>query len=810
MSFADVILPVPLPKLLTYSIPDELSSKIVRGIRVNVALGNKKIYTGIVYNIHSNKPEYNTRYINNVLDEFPIIDEIHLRFWNWIAEYYLCSLNDVMRAALPTSLKPESETIVSLCKNYNSNIEISTAENRVLRMLDADKTFSVKQIQKETGIKNILSVLNSLNNKGRIDFYKNLKSDYKPIYTEYVKLSKHEKDLHQVLDSLKRAPQQLKVINYLIENDCKGVLSDLCTLSLLYKNTGANRSVVNSLKKKGIIVIEKIETSRFKELDKTDSVPILSNEQEKAYQSIIEGLEKKRRVLLHGVTGSGKTEIYIHLINKVLSEKKQVLYLLPEIALTTQIIRRLQVVFGKKVGVFHSKFSDSARAEVWNRLKSKDYQIILGVRSALFLPFSNLGLVIIDEEHENSYKQYEPAPRYHARDSAIMLANLFNAKTVLGTATPSLESYYNTQIGKYSLVELKTRFASVEMPHIQVLDTVDAYKRKIMQEHFHPELINAIKTALHNGEQVILFQNRRGYSPYVECFDCAWIPQCSKCSVNYTYHKYKKKLICHYCGDTRDMPTVCPKCGSKKIANRGFGTEMIEDEATIFFPEARIKRMDLDTTGTRKKYEQIIHDFEKGKVDILIGTQMVTKGLDFDNVGVVGILNADNMLNFPDFRAFERSYQLMAQVSGRAGRKHKQGSVLIQTRDKAHPIIDCVVNNDYNRMYNFQIEERKEFKYPPFYKFVTITIKHKDSQKIEGIALKLSNGLKAKLNDLVSAPIEPTISKVYNYYIREILIRLKSDTGLISKKRFISEYTLWFSNSSLVKGTIIQIDVDPM
>jgi primosomal protein N' (replication factor Y) (superfamily II helicase) len=810
MTFADVILPVPLPKLLTYSIPDKLSNIIKPGVRVNVALGNKKIYTGIVYDIHSNKPEYKTRDIDNVLDEETLIDEIHLKYWKWVANYYQCSLNDVIRAALPTSLKPESETFVSLCHDYDSSIVITSSEDKILRILDADKTISVNQIAKDSGIKNVLTILNSLNIKGRIEFHKNLKSDYKPIYTEYLRLVPKEKDLHNVLDNLKRAPQQLKLINYLIEINSSSSISDSLKLSSIYKQTGTNKTIINSLKKKGIVKIVKIETSRFEEVDSTAPLPILSQEQEKAYNSILNGLKKSGKVLLHGVTGSGKTEIYIHLINKAISENKQVLYLLPEIALTTQIIRRLQVVFGKKVGVFHSKYSDSARAEVWKRLKNKDYQIILGVRSAVFLPFSNLGLVIIDEEHENSYKQYDPAPRYHARDSAIMLSSLFNAYTVLGTATPSLESYYNTKIGKYSLVELKTRFAAVEMPEIQIVDTADAYKRKIMQEHFHPELVNAIKTALHNGEQVILFQNRRGYSPYVECYDCAWIPQCNKCSVNYTYHKYKNKLICHYCGDTIDMPKVCPDCGSKKIANRGFGTEMIEDEATLFFPEAGIKRMDLDTTGTRKKYEHIIHDFEKGKIDILIGTQMVTKGLDFDNVGVVGILNADNMLNFPDFRAFERSYQLMAQVSGRAGRKHKQGKVLIQTRDKEHPIIQFVVLNDYKSMFDSQLEERELFKYPPYYKFIVIKIKHKDALKLTTASIKLSNELKSKLGDAVSTPIEPTVSKVYNYYIREILIRLKPDSALASKKRFISEYLMWFSSIDEAKGTLIQIDVDPL
>lgn len=810
MTFADVILPVPLPKLLTYAIPDEISSSIKVGMRVNVALGNKKIYTGIVYTIHSNKPDYKTRNIDNLLDDEAIIDEIHLQYWKWIADYYQCSLNDVIRAALPTSLKPESETFVSLCPNYKAEVEITSSENKVLRILDSDKAVSVNHIAKDSGIKNVLTVLNSLNNKGRVEFHKNLKADYKPIYTEFLKLIPEVEDLHLVLDNLNRAPQQIKVINYLIENNSINSATDLCKLSNTLKHTGANKTIINALKKKGIVKIVKIETSRFEEVESTVPLPILSKEQENAYKSIIDGFNKNGKVLLHGVTGSGKTEIYIHLINKAINENRQVLYLLPEIALTTQIIRRLQVVFGKKVGVFHSKYSDSARAEVWKRLKKGDYQIILGVRSAVFLPFSNLGLVIIDEEHENSYKQYDPAPRYHARDSAIMLSGLFNAYTVLGTATPSLESYYNTKIGKYSIVELRTRFAAVEMPDIQIVDTADAYKRKIMQEHFHPELVDAIKTALQNGEQVILFQNRRGYSPYVECYDCAWIPHCNKCSVNYTYHKFKNRLICHYCGDAIDMPKVCPDCGSKKIANRGFGTEMIEDEATLFFPEAGIKRMDLDTTGTRKKYEQIIHDFEKGKIDILIGTQMVTKGLDFDNVGVVGILNADNMLNFPDFRAFERSYQLMAQVSGRAGRKHKQGKVIIQTRDKEHPIIKYVVDNDYKSMFDSQLEERKLFKYPPFYKFVVIKIKHKDALRLTAASMELANALKSKLGDSVSAPIEPTVSKIYNYYIREILIRLKTDSYLFGKKRFISDYLLWFSGIDVAKGTLIQIDVDPL
>jgi primosomal protein N' (replication factor Y) len=810
MTYADVIVPIPLSQLLTYSIPDTIENKMQPGMRVTVSLGSKKLYTGIVFSIHNNKPEYKTKNIEDALDDVPILNKNHLDLWKWISDYYACTLGEVMRAGMPASLKPESETYVIACADYNETLLLTPTEQSLFNNINADIAISINNLAKTCNTKSILSTLNNLHSKGRITFQSSMKREYVPVFSEHICIKHDTEHLHKILNDLQRAPRQLEVVNFLIENHLNNPEQASPSVNTVIKQTGVTRNIINSLVKKDIINIEQIEVSRFKSIISNFEMPKLSAEQIIAFDAITKSFKKGSKTLLHGVTGSGKTEIYIHCIKQTLEQNKQALYLLPEIALTTQIIRRLQKAFGNTIGVFHSKYPDSARAEVWKRLQKNEYQVILGVRSAVFLPFSNLGLVIIDEEHETSYKQFDPAPRYHARDTAIVLASLFNAKTLLGTATPSIETHYNTITGKYAYVELNTRFKNVAMPDIQVVDLTDAYKRRIMQEHFHPELIFEIKTALHRGEQVILFQNRRGYAPYVECKDCGWIPQCKQCNVNYTYHKFGHRLICHYCGANTEMPIVCPDCGSKKVSNRGFGTEMLEDEATIFFPEASIKRMDSDTTGTRKKYEQIIHDFEEGKIDILIGTQMVTKGLDFENVGVVGILNADSMLNFPNFRAYERSYQLMAQVSGRAGRKHKQGKVIIQTREPKHPIIEFVVQNNYSAMFADQIEERKLFKYPPFYKFIIIKIKHKDSAATNRIALQLSNVFRTNLGEAVSLPIEPLVGKIFNYYIKEILIRLAPDKTLASKKRYIFQYVEWMVKQKEHRGVKIQTDVDPM
>ena len=811
MKYADIVIPVPLTELLTYSIPVEIEQNVKIGMRVSVSLGSKKIYTGIVFNLHNNKPEdYSTKPLENLLDDFPILMPLHMDMWEWMAEYYCCSIGEIMRAALPSALKPESETYVISKTEYDESIRLSQIEQNIFQHILADKAISVKLLAKQIQSANILSVLNKLQEKGRIRFEKNVHDKYVPAFIEIVELVKKPEDYHQILDSLKRAPKQHILITYIVDSVVRDGAESSILLTDVLRKTGITRSILNSLVKKEYLSIKKQIVSRFEETDATSPLNTLNKIQTEAYNQIKDSFIEKSTVLLHGVTGSGKTEIYIHLIQQMLEDKKQVLYLLPEIALTTQIIRKLKRVFGSIVGVFHSKYSDAARAEVWSKLRKNEYKVILGVRSAVFLPFSNLGLVIVDEEHEISYKQFNPAPRYNARDTGIYMANKSNAKVLLGTATPSGESYYNAKIGKYALVELNTRFSGVKMPHIKIVDLSDAYKRRVMQEHFHPELVEAIKIALDNGEQVILFQNRRGFSPYVECRDCGWVPQCKQCNVNYTYHKFGNRLICHYCGANIKMPETCPKCGSNKISNRGFGTEMLEEEAGILFPDASIARMDMDTTTTRKKYEKIIGQFENGEIDILIGTQMVTKGLDFENVGVVGIMNADNLLNFPDFRAFERSYHLMAQVSGRSGRQQKRGNVLIQTRTPEHEIIKYVVENDYQAMFQSQMEERQLFRYPPYYRFIKIVIKHKDKNVLDSASRVLANNLQNKLQKRVSNTLDPIVGKIFNFYIKEILVRVEPKLSSSQVKSFILQHTKWLSKQSKYSGLVVQIDVDPL
>lgn len=721
--YVDVIVPLPIAGQYTYSVPDELTDKIKAGCRIVVPFGSKKYYTAIVAKVHQTAPEaYETKDIMEVLDESPVLLRRQYDFWQWLADYYLCTLGDVYKAALPSGMKLESETLVVLNPEFEALQPLSEKEQRILDLLGNDSEQCITQLEKSSGIKNLLPVIKALLEKEAILVKEELKRSYKPRVESRVRLSaamQTEEAVHRQLDALARAPKQLALLMKYIElSGWTGEKKELKEVSrkALLDSAGATSAVLNGLIGKGVFEIYSFEIGRLS-AEQVSVSPLnpLSSAQQQAYNEILTHFHQKNVCLLHGVTASGKTEIYIHLIQQAIQAGKQVLYLLPEIALTTQITERLKRVFGNRLGIYHSKFPDAERVEIWRKqLTDNDYDVILGVRSSVFLPFRRLGLVIVDEEHENTYKQQDPAPRYHARNAAIVLASMFGAKTLLGTATPCIETYYNAVHGKYGWVQLTERHQNVLLPHIEVVDIKELARKKRMTAQFSPLLLQKIREALEQKEQVILFQNRRGFAPMIECRTCGWIPKCKNCDVSLTYHKGLNQLTCHYCGYTYEVPKSCPACGGVELINRGFGTEKIEDDIKLIFPDARVARMDLDTTRTRTAYERIIADFEDGKTDILIGTQMVSKGLDFDRVSVVGILNADSMMNYPDFRSYERAFQLMAQVAGRAGRKNKQGLVVLQTKSPDLSLIAQVVSNDYGGLFQSQIEERNLFKYPPF------------------------------------------------------------------------------------------------
>lgn len=821
--FADVILPLPIQNLFTYKVDKEQSGRIKPGLRVTVQFGKRKIYTALVRKVHNIKPvEYDVKSILSILDDIPLVKEIQLKFWEWIAEYYMCSPGEVFKAALPTGLKLESETKVFPVSGYDENIRLNETEELVLNALQKQNVLNIKEIMSLTDKRDVMPTLKSMFEKGIIFLEEKLKEGYKPKLRTYVRLSpgiSNENELNKTLTLLEKAPRQLElIISYLSLSKLydKSPADEVDKL-LLLKNTGTASSTLNLLVKKGILETYEKEVSRFSEGHRIPKAPCkLNTHQKKTLSQIENGFLNKDVILFHGVTSSGKTEIYIHLINEQIKKEKQVLYLLPEIALTAQIINRLRNVFGEKVAVYHSKFSDNERVEIWENIIGKttngqqQYKVILGARSSLYLPFDKLGLIIIDEEHENTYKQSDSAPRYHARDAAIMLARFHRAKVLLGTATPSIESFYNTKTGKYGLVELKIRYLELEMPEIKIVDVRKARLKKEMQSFFSPLLLDTVEKALENKEQVILFQNRRGFSPYIECEACGWIPFCKHCDVSLTYHKHINKINCHYCGYSAKIPESCNNCGSKSMLTQGFGTEKIEDEIHIFFPEAKVNRMDLDSTRTKKSYEQIIYDFESANIDILVGTQMITKGLDFNNVRIVGILNADNMLNFPDFRSYERSYQLMAQVSGRAGRKGDRGLVIIQTSDPGNIIIQNVEKNDYQSMFKNQLKERKRFKYPPFYRLIEITLKHKSKQVLDDASNYLANNLKKKFSEGILGPEPPIISKIQDRHLKKILFKRDKEKSITQSKKIIKDLIDKLLAKDEFKSLQIITDVDPL
>ena len=759
MQYVDLILPVPLQGLFTYAVPEGMS--VGGGCRVLVTFGRSTKYLGIVMRLHNKKPEgYEVKPILQVMDATPIVNERQLKLWQWISDYYLSPIGDVYKAALPAGLKaedgyhPKTETYIRLTPQYQS----ATALHIALNVLSRAK----KQLD---------------------------------TFIEYLTLSGWD----QIADD-----EQPSAISHQPSEITREELMNV---------SGASADTIKQLEKRQMLETYEVEVGRLNHGGEyhPELIQPLSPVQQKAHDDILFSMLKKNVTLLHGVTGSGKTEIYIHLIKLALERKEQVLYLLPEIALTVQMMQRLQRVFGDKLGIYHSKYSDAERVEIWQKqLSDNPYDVILGARSAVFLPFQRLGLVIIDEEHETSYKQQDLAPRYHARSAAIVLAQMFKAKTLLGTATPSLESYHNAKTGKYGLVELKERYQGIELPEIQIVDTADLQKRKMMAGPFSPLLLSRVREALENGEQAILFQNRRGFAPVVECHQCGWVPTCQHCDVSLTYHRQMNQLTCHYCGYTYRVPTECPCCGSTDLRTRGFGTEKIEEQVREVFPEARISRMDLDTTRTRNAYERIISDFSARRTNILIGTQMVSKGLDFDHVSVVGILNADAMLNQPDFRAYEHAYMMMSQVSGRAGRKNKRGLVILQTKQPKLPVVDYVVRGDYTALYKELIAERQAFRYPPYFHLIYVFLKHRQETAVHTAAIELGSRLRQWFGGRVLGPDKPSVAKVKQQNIRKLVLKL--ELGIDIKK--VREYLLMAQSQMLAdkRYSSLQIyyDVDPL
>lgn len=817
--FVDVIVPLPIANLYTYSLPSSLENTVKEGCRVVVPFGVKKYYTAIVVKIHYSAPEeYETKDVSEVLDESPALLPRQLPFWKWVADYYLCTLGDVYKAAMPSGMKLESETLVEYNPDFTATEPLPEKEQRILDILSVDTEQCITQLERAGNIKNILPSIKSLLEKDAIHIKEELKRSYKPKTEARVRLTEDmrtEDAVRKLFDSLARAPKQLAVLMKYLELSGwmqEGKLPLEVTKKNLVEASGATPSVLSGLIDKNIFEVYYHEIGRLSAA-KTETVPLnpLNEAQQTAFNSIMSSFFKKDVCLLHGVTASGKTEIYIHLIEEVMKVGKQVLYLLPEIALTTQITERLKRVFGNRLGIYHSKFPDAERVEIWQKqLSENDYDVILGVRSSVFLPFRRLGLVIVDEEHENTYKQQDPAPRYHARSAAIMLASMYGAKTLLGTATPSIETYYNATHGKYALVELKDRYMHIQLPEIEIVDIKELARKKRMSGHFSPFLLQKMREALENREQIILFQNRRGFAPMIECRTCGWVPKCKNCDVSLTYHKGLNQLTCHYCGYTYNVPKSCPACGGVELINRGFGTEKIEDDIKQIFPQAVVARMDLDTTRTRSAYEKIISDFQNGRTDILIGTQMISKGLDFDRVSVVGILNADSMLNYPDFRSYERAFQLMAQVAGRAGRKHKRGLVVLQTKSPDLPVIHEVVTNDYIKMYDEQTAERSMFKYPPFYRLIYVFLKHRKEDVLDEAAVCMASYLRSGLGDRVLGPDRPPVGRIQTLYIKKIVIKIEQQLSMSKVREYLHQVQRAIIEDERFKSLMVYYDVDPM
>ena len=782
-------------------------------MRVAVSFGKSKIFTALVADIHQIAPiAYEAKEIYQILDDEPLVTQKQLNHWQWIADYYMCSLGEVMRSALPSAFLLESETQVVKNLQFNDESLLTDDEFLIFEALGHQSTLPIHKISEILDRKRVLPILNALLDKKAIVLKEEITEQYKPKLVKYIRLNQKyvgEDALNELLDSLTNAKKQRNVLlsYFSLQASTKKPIKQ----SVLKEKSKVSTPVIKALVDKEIFEVYTIQTDRVNFDEATEVVKELSDIQDDAYVEIKKLFKDKEVILLHGITSSGKTEIYVKLIDEALNQGKQVLYLVPEIALTTQLIQRLQRYFGNRISVFHSKYSLNERVEVWKNTlnNSKKAQLILGARSSVFLPFNELGLVIVDEEHETSYKQFDPAPRYHARDTAIVLANLHKAKVILGSATPSVESYFNAQQEKFGLVELNKRFGNLLLPEIELVDIKEGYRKKRMTGHFSERLMTLIQEALEEKEQVILFQNRRGYSPIVECKTCGVAPQCPNCDVSLTYHKFKNELRCHYCGYNKAMPETCGACGSPNLDTKGFGTEQIELELQELLPEAKVGRMDLDTTRGKYGYQKILNAFQEHEIDILVGTQMLSKGLDFANVSLVGVLNADNILNFPDFRAHERSFQMLTQVSGRAGRAKKRGKVAIQTFNPFHQILQQVTTNDYNMMYKEQLDERYQYMYPPIIRLIKITLKHKDYTKVDMASQWLSKSLINTFGDNVLGPTSPAISRIRNQHIKTILIKLPKERSLKQSKSVVQKIKNSFQSIANYRAIRFNIDVDP-
>lgn len=825
----DVVLPLAVTQYFTYKVPEEFSSDVAPGKRVIVPFGKQRIFAALIKNVRTVAgltDDYKT--VQSVLDENAIVNSFQFQLWDWISEYYLCQVGEVMNAALPPGLKLQSETKVTLNPAFDpEGMEMDSSEQLLHETLLSRQEMRIDEVAEVLRKKSVHLLLKRMLEKGMVILSEEIEERYKPKKETRIRLSpafESDASLHELFreyEQDKRKAKQLEALMIFLKLLYQKAEKDFVKKNDLLKEESLSTSALHTLIKNNILKEWEVRVDRLPVATGEQVAPyVLSEAQQLSLDEIKNEFREKEVALLHGVTSSGKTEVYIHLIEETIRSGKQVLYLLPEIALTTQIITRLRRHFGDRVGVYHSRYSSNERIEVWNQvnrfgeegsggpfLKS---QIVLGARSAMFLPFSRLGLVIVDEEHDSSYKQNDPAPRYNGRDTAVVLAGFHGAKVVLGSATPSLESYYNATAGRYGLVRLNQRFGGVLMPEIVVADVKEATRKRIMKSHFTPELIQSVDLALKNREQVILFQNRRGFSPYLECRQCNWIPNCKNCSVTLTYHKQSHQLKCHYCGYGQHVPAACFQCGDHHLEVKGFGTEKIEEEIAIFFPEARIARMDLDATRSRLSFHRIITDFEEQRIDILVGTQMVTKGLDFDNVSTVGIINADQLLNFPDFRSHERSYQLMAQVSGRSGRKQKQGRVIIQTQQPNHWVIRDVIKNDYEAFYKRDLYERHKFNYPPHSRLVEIIIRHKDSDVVQEAAGTFAAMLKNKLGQRVIGPHIPLISRIRNLYHRVVIIKIEREISSKDAKNKIRECMAAFYANREHHPVQMHVDVDPM
>jgi primosomal protein N' (replication factor Y) len=810
--FVEVVLPLAVPKNFTYQISEAEFQYIQIGMRVAVPFGKSKIYTALVISKQHNPPQlYQAKEIHQILDEKPIVNETQIAHWQWIASYYMCSLGEVFRAALPTGYILESETIVKVSKNQTEINELKDDEFLIFEALQQQSSITIQEVVKILGKKTVLPIINRMLAKGALELQEEINEQYKPKLMRYIKMPEHLLEpevLPQVLKTVTKAKKQHElVLNYFqLQAQFKKPIS----VKQLLDFSGSTPAIVKALVEKEIFEEYYLHQDRVIFEKNSDADFTLSEHQKVAFDDIQSNFITNDVCLLHGVTASGKTEIYIKLMECYLHQEKQVLFLLPEIALTSQLVQRLTAYFGNQVAVFHSKYTNNERIEVWNQLvaNSEKAKIVIGVRSALFLPFSNLGLLVIDEEHEATFKQQDPAPRYHARDAAVVLAKMHQAKVLLGSATPSLETYYNTKNGKYGLVTLKERFGNVVLPEIELVDLKDSYFRKRMTGHFSDTLLHEITETLALGEQVILFQNRRGYSSYVECIPCGHVPHCPSCDVSLTYHKFKNQLRCHYCGYSIANPTHCHSCQSVDLTTKGFGTEQIELELKTLFPEKKIGRMDQDTTRGKFGYEKIIDAFKNQEYNILVGTQMLAKGLHFDNVTLVGVMNADNLLNQPHFRAYERAFQMLTQVAGRAGRKAKKGKVVIQTYNPYHNTIQQVVSNDYLPMFNEQMYERQNFNYPPFCRVIRITIKHRDFEKLKEGAMWLYNVLQQQLKVPVLGPEEPAINRIRNEYIRTILIKIPTTANLGQKKQVVAKCLSSFEAIVAYRSIRVTLNVD--